>query len=337
MEALIFPFLVFLVSLLLTWVVRLYALKYRIMDTPNERSSHEVPTPRGGGVAIVISFVLALVTFFFTNRIEQQLFTALFLGGGLIAIIGFIDDCRSLSSRIRFLIHISASLVALYCLQAWEIELPGLSWGPAWLKMAVLCFFLVWILNLYNFMDGIDGIAGTETISVAMGMALIVYFSSGSMVWVLLLLCLAGATAGFLVWNWPPAKIFMGDSASGYLGFSLGLLLIASMKELHFSPWPWLIMLAVFLVDATYTLLIRMKSGQKWYAAHRSHAYQIASRKYGSHKKITLTVLLINIFWLFPLACLVIWFPDYSIPVTLLSVVPLLALTIWLGAGHTEE
>ena len=336
MEYIVFPTLVFLFSLFLTWIVRLYAVKYHIIDNPNERSSHTIPTPRGGGMAIVAAFIFVILVFFFMDKIESHFLYALVLSGGLIAVIGFIDDCRSLSSKVRFSVHVVASLTALFFLKAWEIDLPLLSWAPTWLRIICLCFFLVWLLNLYNFMDGIDGIAGIETISVVLGMAAIFYFLSVSGILILILLCLAGATAGFLVWNWPPASIFMGDSASGYLGFTLGILMIASMTEIQFPPWPWLILMAVFLVDSTYTLLVRMLSGQKWYNAHRSHAYQNASRKYASHKKITLSVLLINVFWLLPLSFVVILFPDYSIPVILVSICPLLALTFWLGAGHEQ-
>lgn len=334
MEYVIYPSVLFLLSLLLTWVVRFYALKYSIIDNPNARSSHEIPTPRGGGLAIVLSFLLLLFALFVTDRISSSLFSALVISGGAVAGVGFVDDCISLSSKLRFAVHILAALCGLYLLKAWEITLPGLSWTPGWVSIPILCFFLVWLLNLYNFMDGIDGIAGVETIFTALGMGGIICFTTGGTDWTVILVGLAASTAGFLVWNWPPAKIFMGDSASGFLGITFGILMIASMKEFSIGPWPWLILMAVFLVDSSYTLLVRMLSGQKWYAAHRSHAYQNASRKYASHKKVTLAVVMINVFWLLPHAFLVMLFPDYSIPVTLVATSPLLALAVWLGAGH---
>jgi len=173
-------------------------------------------------------------------------------------------------------------------------------WNWGWLGQLIALVGLVWMINLYNFMDGIDGIAGVEALCVSVLGALLMArsgppgFSSAAM-------ALAAASAGFLIWNWPPAKIFMGDAGSGFLGFVFGVLAISNAKERPWMLWPWLILLSVFTVDATLTLARRLIAGAHWYEAHRSHAYQHAARQQG-HLRVTLTAASINVAWLFPLA-----------------------------------
>ncbi|CAD5109724.1 Phospho-N-acetylmuramoyl-pentapeptide-transferase [Pseudomonas carbonaria] len=186
-----------------------------------------------------------------------------------------------------------------------ELDLFGLLVEPGMLGAALALLFLVWLLNLYNFMDGLDGIAAIEAISVCLGGALL-YWISGAWVHAAVPLLLASAVAGFLFWNWPPARIFMGDAGSGFLGMVLGGLLL---QAAWISPelfWSWLILLGVFVVDATWTLLHRMLRGEKWHQAHRSHAYQTAARRFGGHLPVTLAVAAVNLFWLLPWALWVV-------------------------------
>ena len=172
-------------------------------------------------------------------------------------------------------------------------------WG--WLRRCAEFAALVWLTNLFNFMDGIDGLAGMEAVSVS-GLGAFLLLRNRLLSGAQLSLMLCAASLGFLVWNWPPAKIFMGDVGSGFLGFTLGTLALFSSKTDSTLVWPWLILLAAFLVDATVTLLRRISGRARWYEAHRSHAYQHAARASGSHAKVTLAVAAMNIGWLFPLA-----------------------------------
>jgi Fuc2NAc and GlcNAc transferase len=158
---------------------------------------------------------------------------------------------------------------------------------------------------LYNFMDGIDGIAGVEALTVCLGGVLLYWLTGSESAGSAALLLLLSAVLGFLVLNIPPAKIFMGDAGSGFLGLCLGALSIEAARQAPAFLWSWLILLGVFIVDATVTLFRRVKRGQKFYIAHRSHAYQYASRRFGSHRLVTLAVALINLLWLLPLALLV--------------------------------
>jgi Fuc2NAc and GlcNAc transferase len=194
--------------------------------------------------------------------------------------------------------------------------------------------YLVWLLNLYNFMDGIDGIAAVEAVSVCLAGALF-YALLGEWRLALLPVVLALSCVGFLVWNFPPARIFMGDAGSGYLGMLLGLL---SLQAALLEPqlfWAWLVMLGVFVVDASLTLLRRILRGEAPQQAHRSHAYQFASREFGAHLPVTLTVALINICWLLPLSLWVVFGGD-GFAITLLAYAPLVALAVKFRAGLAE-
>lgn len=217
----IFP-IVALASLLLTAVLRQYALRRSIIDIPNARSSHTVPTPRGGGVAIVLTFALSLLVLALLQLVSIAESVALLGSGLLIAVIGFMDDHGHIAARWRLLGHFIAAAWALFWMQGLPaITFFGFSLSLGWLGHLLGAFYLVWMLNLYNFMDGIDGIASLEAICACGGLSLI-YFLSGheALIWAPLLLAMA--VVGFLYWNFPPARIFMGDAGSGFLGIVLG-------------------------------------------------------------------------------------------------------------------
>ena len=323
--------MVFCLSVGLTYLVRQFALKKNIIDTPNERSSHSVPTPRGGGLAIVLSFYSALVFFYIQGSLEASIFYGL-LGLASIAVIGFIDDHDHIPARYRLLVHFAAASWACYWLGVipWggdDVWLYYLLWG-------ISLFYLVWLLNLYNFMDGIDGIATLETVTVMASASLLLFLDDVD-THLSPMLALVAALLGFLVWNWPPAKIFMGDVGSAFLGILIGAfsLITANNGTLDFAVW--LILLAVFITDATYTLLVRLFRGEKVYEAHRSHAYQYLSRQYG-HKLVTIGVLMSNIFWLLPLAWLGHHYSPFLIICVALAYVPLIVLAMKSQAGLAE-
>ncbi len=290
------------VSWVLTLGLRRYALAKSLMDIPNERSSHSVPTPRGGGVAIVVAFLLALPVLTGLNLLSTEALYGVFGSGLLVAIIGFADDHGHIAARWRLLGHFIAAAWALFWLKGLPpIELFGITVDLGWFGNILALVYLVWMLNLYNFMDGIDGLASAEAISVCLGMCLVYWFSGNlELIWAPLIL--AAAVAGFLWWNFPPARIFMGDAGSGFLGIVLALLTIQAVWVAPQLFWSWLILLGVFIVDATWTLVQRLLRGAKIYQAHRSHAYQCASRRYSSHKVVTLSVVIINLFWLLPIS-----------------------------------
>lgn len=323
-------------SLILTGALRRYALTHSLMDLPNARSSHSIPTPRGGGIAIVISFSLVLAVTTFLGFVSPSLSLAL-LGAGLgIAFLGFLDDHGHIIARWRLAGHFTAAIWILCLLDGFPpIFFSGYEVDFGWFGHIAAALYLVWLLNLYNFMDGIDGVASAEAICVCLGVALsCVIVGSGLLA--LPILALAFSVLGFLYWNFPRARIFMGDAGSGFLGIVLGGLSIQAAWANPQLFWCWLILLGVFIVDATFTLVRRLVRGDKVYEAHRSHAYQYASRYFKSHVPVTLAVVAINLFWLLPLSVLVAYGIFDGFFATLLAYVPLIALAVRFHAGELE-
>lgn len=302
----LFVAFVVLMSLALTFGLRHYAIARNLIDIPNSRSSHVIPTPRGGGVAIVFSFLLANIAMLATGMITLPFFMAVFFPGILVAILGFVDDHGHVSARWRLLGHFTAALGVLFCFGGSpSIPLMGFVISSWYICGFLVVFYLVWMINLYNFMDGIDGLASVEALTVTLSVAFL-YWLMGldNLIWAPLIM--AASVSGFLFFNFPPARIFMGDAGSGFIGLMLGVLSLQGAWSAPQFIWGWLILMGGFIVDSTYTLARRLLRGEKIYEAHRSHAYQFASRIHGSHKVVTLGIGLINLLWLLPLATLVV-------------------------------
>jgi len=347
----------FVISLVLTGLLFRYASSRSLIDIPNERSSHAIPTPRGGGLAIVITYLITLVILVLTNELSSPYFWAMFVAGGGVALMGFVDDHGHIAARWRLLTHFVASGLILF----WLGGLPALSvfgvdidLGVAGDLLAVIS--LVWWLNLYNFMDGIDGLAAVETLTISLSAVMLLWLggTSGTEAACLLLLLLAASVLGFLFWNKPPAQIFMGDVGSTFLGFMLGLLAIVTIIQGLLSPWVWLILGGAFIVDATVTLLRRMLKGERWFEAHRSHAYQKATirlilyfestkslaaerARAKAHGTVSLLVLGINVLWLLPLAYFAQSLPTWGIGMVLIAWLPLVLLVFYFEVGQTRN
>lgn len=294
-------FAAFAVSVVLTGCVRRYTLSRQILDIPNERSAHVRPTPRGGGIGFVTVtgvYVIAATSF---GSLPFE--TGLAMAGGLaIAAVGWVDDRSHVASWIRFSTHLLAATWALYWLggkAVWQFGGYAVDFGVLGHVFAVL--LLAWLTNLFNFMDGIDGLAGMEGAFVALAGGVLLWLGGATdlalLAWVLGCACL-----GFLVWNWAPAKIFMGDIGSATLGFLIGVIAFASEATGVLPVFTWLLLAGVFVVDATLTLLMRAWRGERWYAAHKSHAYQQLVQNGRSHSKVTFFALGINLLLLLPLA-----------------------------------
>lgn len=329
---------IFFFSWILTWGTRIISLRHRLLDIPNERSSHSQPTPRGGGIAILLACYSGGAFLVFFDRITIPHIFALSSCALAIAIVGLLDDLFHLSPVTRIIVHSVSTLLALTFLpQSSEIFLSAES-GILSVVLWVLLFVgVVWFVNLYNFMDGIDGLAGVEAVSVALGAGFLLFYSGETGSYFFLLLLLAVAVMGFLMLNWPPARIFMGDACSGFLGFFFSIIALLSAQTTDLTLWTWLILLGVFVVDSLLTLFVRICHGQKFYEAHRSHGYQILARRLHSHEKVTLTVLAVNVLWLLPWAFLSLSRPADGMLITLISYVPLVFVCVRTGAGITNE
>lgn len=328
---------VLITAFLATWLLRKYALATSLLDTPNARSSHTVPTPRGGGVAIVVTFLFVVPCLAAFGLLQWSWAWSLILPGAIVATLGFLDDHGHIAARWRLLGHfISAFIAVLFFGGLAPVSVFGETYDFGIVGDALAVVYLVWMLNLYNFMDGIDGIASVEAITACAGMCLIFLASDVTgATWSVAVL--AAAVLGFLCWNFPPAKIFMGDAGSGFLGLSLGIL---SLQSAWIEPqffWAWLILLGVFVCDATFTLIRRLLRGDKVYEAHRSHGYQFASRQYGKHLPVTVGVIVINFFWLLPIAFFVAKLELDGLIGLVIAYVPLLLLAVKFNSGALEH
>lgn len=331
------PILIFFIlAFALTYFMRAYALKKNIIDNPNERSSHSVPTPRGGGVAVVCSYLLALTVLIYSQQLTVHIGLTLMAAGFVIALLGFLDDHGHINSMLRLAIHFLVAIGVVISLGGFAEVTAFNGLELSFIANIIAVLFLVWLLNLYNFMDGINGIASVEAITTTVSMAILYAVLSTSLNSDILWL-LAACVFGFLLWNFPKAKIFMGDACSGFLGLTLGILALIALKENLALFYAWIICLGVFVVDATYTLIKRVLSGYKMYDAHRSHSYQILSRKWGSHTPVTLAVAAINLLWLLPLAYYTVTqslaYPEF---IVLVAYLPLILIAMKLKAGHPD-
>ena len=316
--------------------IRRHAVKLGLIDIPNERSSHSTPVPRGGGVAIAGVFLASLPLLALSAGGAWPLNTALYGAGALITLVGFVDDRSHIPAHKRLVIHFLAAGWIAYSIFIAPAADGHIGNPYFWLATAGFTLFLVWLLNLYNFMDGIDAITGSETITVSLGAALLSWYQAPEdPSWIILLL-LASSVSGFLTWNLPPARLFMGDSGSAFLGIVIGALAVHATQISTPLFYAWIILLGVYLVDATITLLRRVAAGEKFYQAHRTHAYQHAALRLGSHGRVSLAVALINIFWLLPAAAAVtLGLIDGPVAIAV-TYLPLIAIAFRFNAGIRE-
>ena len=315
----------FFATVLLTGLSRRYALHHMILDIPNERSSHNTPTPRGGGLAIAVTLSIGTALLGWLGVLEVKIAWALLVGGILVAGIGWLDDHRHVPPHWRVMVHVLAAIWAIVFIGGIDrLQLGGSVWHLGWLGSLLAVIAIVWLINLYNFMDGIDGLAGLEGVTTGLCAASLMWWS-GDFGLATAAALIAICCGGFLWWNWPPAKIFMGDVGSSLLGYCFAVLALASEKSGEIPAVVWMILLAVFIMDATFTLIARILRGEQWYTAHRSHAYQRGVQLGYSHRRVTSIVGGINLLILFPLAAMAAAYPE-----TQVWTVAGLSITAWI-------
>ncbi|MCZ8132999.1 MAG: glycosyltransferase family 4 protein [Steroidobacteraceae bacterium] len=327
----------FLATIALTGLVRRYALHRGMLDVPNARSSHTVPTPRGGGVAIVAVALFAAAMSYAREESAALIAVAWFAGGGTIALVGYLDDRRGIAPALRFLVHLAAGVLVVVAVGG----LPRIPWGDATVHLAATGWVIgvlavVWSINLFNFMDGIDGLAAAQAAFVCVAGAALSLLG-GAEVRLTMPLVVAGCALGFLFWNWAPARIFMGDAGSGFLGFALALVALDLARGGGPSLWVWLILHGTFVVDATVTLVTRLRDGDRVWEAHRKHAYQRLARAWRSHARVSATYAAVNVAWLLPWALVATLRPGSGAWVAAVALTPLVVSALWLGAGRTGD
>jgi len=289
-----------------------------LMDRPNHRSQHVRETPVGAGIVSAITFAIGL---WLTGSVTEyavlplQTFSVLVVG---LAVVGLLDDRFHLPSTPRLLAYFIACGCLVY------LGLPNMSMG---LALGLIVFF-TWHVNAYNFMDGLDGLAVTQALVVASGMLLVTHFTpevSTELPWICALLI--AALIPLWVINWPPAKVFMGDSGAVSMGLSLAIVAVVALRESLILFVVWWILMAPFLCDASATLLIRLMQGKAPHIAHREHAYQRLARRSGSALTVNLALLAVHLVWQFPLVLAALYSPQKAwIPVILAPIPTLMVV-----------
>ena len=293
-------------TFLLTYFLRKILISRDMLVIPNDRSSHQEPKPQGGGLSILISFLFFMLTSLIFDFIEEEIIIALTIPGLLIGLAGLKDDFNSMKPSSRLIIHFFSAGLGLYLVGGLpSITLFGSSVNFGFIGQVLAIFYIVWLINLYNFMDGIDGLASLEAIFIFSSMAIFIYLTLGTINILFLFAFLIGSVLGFLLWNFPKSFIFLGDVGSGFLGIILALSSIMITIEIPELIWSFLVLIGVFVVDSTYTLFFRILSGKKFYEAHSEHLYQKIARSFNSHIKTSVLIMIINLVWLMPIAFLI--------------------------------
>jgi UDP-N-acetylmuramyl pentapeptide phosphotransferase/UDP-N-acetylglucosamine-1-phosphate transferase len=272
-------------SMLATGMLAAFLRRRAILDHPNERSSHRTPTPRGGGLAVVPITLVAWIAGA-GPAIPTGLIVIL-AGAWALAVLSWVDDLRSLPAALRLAVQAVVVAISVHWVSAQGPVFQGLL--PAWLDTVAATVLWLWFLNLFNFMDGIDGIAGVETVAIGGGLAAFALFAGEGPSTAWFGATLAAAAGGFLVWNWHPARIFLGDVGSVPVGYLLGFLLLSLATQGYWAPA--LILPGYYLADATITLIRRTLRGERIWQAHAQHFYQRAVQDGLSHAQVSLAIL----------------------------------------------
>ncbi len=293
----------------LTGLARIYAVRAGLVDHPGERHSHQAPTPRGGGLGPVLA-LLAVAALPLPFQLPAWWWNCLAPALGGIALLGWWDDHRSLSVRLR--LGVQAAIIAwlLFCFLSagWAATLPAL---------VLAGLFLAWMTNLYNFMDGSDGMAGLQGVFAGLVLAWL-YARAGDPATASLALLLAAVCLGYLPWNLPRARIFMGDVGSLTLGFCFGALLLRGFVEGAIALPVGLLVMGLFLTDSTATLLVRVMRGERWYNAHRQHLYQRLIAQGWSHGRVAVFYQAVNLVLVLPGIGVAVRYPELAWPVALI-------------------
>jgi len=309
-----------------------FANKIALVDVPNKRSSHVIPTPRGGGVVFVALYSFFGVLAYFQGALSLNNFI-IFSAPVFVAVLSLIDDIISLSARLRLFFH-ALFVIGILIFYGDLPALPFLGWqfDSQYFLFPLYVLIGVGLINIFNFMDGIDGYVSISSLA---WLLLLASFYSG---YVSLYLApyLASILLGFVVWNFPKAGVFMGDVGSTFLGLTFFICILETAKEIDLTLWFWLICLVPFWVDSLYTMITRYLSGQRWYEAHRLHIYQKLSVRWKSHTRVVLAALLMILMLNIPLALLSHVFQDLGPALLLLAVLPVIIIGYKIRAGLLE-
>ncbi len=318
----------FILATVLTPLLRRWLLRFNLVDLPGERRSHTAPTPRGGGLAIAVAFLIAVLL------AGDPLWWPGVFAVSVLAMLGWLDDRAELHPAVRLAVQSAVAVLGLWWLGpvATVVVLDySLHWPWLWTPLAGVA--VVWLINLHNFMDGSDGLAAMQGAWSGLSFAVIMLMNdlTGPASFAL---AMAGGFAGFLVWNRPPARIFMGDVGSMVLGGGVAMLALVGAASGAVSVWVSLILTSVFVVDATATLALRVSRGERWYTAHRQHAYQRLIVAGSSHGQVLALYAATNLLLVMPAAWAAVVYPGLGAGIAI-GLIVLLAGGWWVIQSAT--
>ena len=325
----------FLISIIGLLIYKKIAINYNLLATINHRTLHSSSIPKGGGVVFSILTVLPVLFAWWKWQLSAEFFWVLGVGGFIAALVGFIDDVKNIRARIKLVVQLFLSSWVVFWLH--ENLLLRYDLLPNYVLILLLLFFMVWIINAYNFLDGIDGLAASGAIFVSSTIAIVLFLNNGTVEIMSVFILLATAVSGFMLFNWPPASIFMGDSGSIFLGYTFGALMLFTVKSGDLSIWNWLVVFGYFFADTTVTQITRVLLVKKWWHAHRSHAYQNLARITGSHLKVTSGVTIYHLFWILPLTLWSALVPEFALVAVFLAVSPAMVVAHMYGPRFSSS
>ena len=335
---------IFLFTILLSFLITLSLEKFFLkknlfIDLPTDYTVHTKPKPSAGGVSILISYLFFIFTIANYAATDYSVFLILLCSLLPVALIGLLDDFFQIRIYLRLLVQLFSAVIIVYYFQInnnnFDIQIYG--------EQSVIIIFIIsiilsmWLMNLYNFMDGVDGYASIECIFVSFSASFIAYWNNSENLLYIYIAGIGAATLGFLLRNWPPAKIFMGDTGSVSIGCIFSFFIFYTASESVISIYTWLILLSVFISDASYTLAVRIVTKRNITRAHLRHAFHILAVRENSHNYVNKVLISINLCWILPLALLSNAYMDYHIIIAILAYLPLLISLIKIGAGLEEK
>ena len=333
-----------LITILISFIFTLFFekvfFKYSFfIDNPSKRSIHKNSTPTAGGLAILLSYFIFIYFLNIFFSIDNTMFFILSVSLFPIIIIGLLDDLREVNIVFRLFIQFFSASFIIYHFQVSNdiFFTESYTRQSALLVTSLSIILSMWLMNLYNFMDGIDGYACLECIFISVSASLLAFYNNPNNLMYAYLAGLGAANLGFLKRNWYPAKIFMGDTGSISLGCILAFYIFFSASESILSIYTWLILLSIFIADSSYTLLVRMVTKRNIMHAHLTHAFHLITIKKNSHLFTIRWMMIVNIIWIFPLALLSNTYMSYNIIITIVAYLPLLFYLIKIGAGLEQN
>ena len=324
-----------IISLIITNIIEKNFSRYSLfIDKPNNRSMHSNPVPTAGGIGMLATYILYITALHNIYDVNNNVIFFLFVSLLPIAIVCIIDDFKEINIFVRLLAQFFSALLIIYYFQISDDGNFRNYLNQEFFLIIILSIILsMWLMNLYNFMDGIDGYAVSECIFVSFSSALIIYLNNEDSILSLYLVGLGLSSIGILVRNWHPAKIFMGDTGSVSIGFFFSFFIFYSASESMISIYTWLILLSIFISDSTYTLFVRIVTKKNITQPHLTHAFHLLASNKNSQVFVTKRMIILNIFWVLPMAVLSNFYVNYNVVITFIAYVPMVVYLIKIGAG----